>query len=894
MTFSQGGDVLFTATVRPNLGLAFLDGTTARGSLIHQRAQLASSSSAKLSPELLHRRLCHLSYSKIDQLINKGLVTGVAVQGNMPSDAVCEPCLAGKQHRDPFPKQASTRMTEPLSLVHSDLHGPLPVQTFSHFRYWISFIDDYSRFAHVFLLKNKSEAFGAFKRYKALVENQLGCSIKMLRDDKGGEYVSHKFDQLTWEAGISRQRTAPGTPQQNGVAERFNRTAEERITAMLADAGLPLQFWGEAVNAYMEVHNVCPTSAVPDATPHQRFLKVLPDISHFRRFGCPAFVHVPKKERKHLHSHTRKCVMVGYQPGTKAWRFWDPALRKIIISRDAVFLEQQAQGGKQDSVPTPPKPPSSPLPTVASSDDDDEPVSKVHPIPIVPTPPLSPHIQAQPEAPQIEAQPEAQPEPQEPAPLRRSTRIKKPAQDWWKLPPPAEPKPVEEERDLEVDTSSSGSLDEPDLENAQDEHALMTFAPKTYWQAMTSPDRDRWQEAATDEFLGCQVCWDIEPLPTGKKAISSKWVFTLKERPDGSVERYKARIVAKGFQQIPGLDYDETFAPVAKLVSIRAILSIAAIEDWEIDQVDFTQAFTNGDLEEDVYMKQPEGFHEGGPEMVCHLKRALYGLKQAPRQWYKKMDALLLSLGFLRSEVDHCLYYLIRDGVKHVIPLWVDDQLLACNDRPTLDWVKSELAKVFAMKDLGPIRDYLGLEAVRDRPNWRLYLSQTKLLQRVLERFFMSGAKLVSTPLDCGVPLSSSTSPQTEEEQLMMKKVLYLSAVGSLMYLAVGTRPDIAQAVGALGQFNSNPGLEHWHAVQRVLRYLKGTQNHKLCLGRSPKNSPLSLPQSICLTGYSDSDFAGAHDGLARRSTSGYVFYLGGGAVSWSSKRQTSITPFHY
>jgi len=653
---------------------------------------------------------------------------------------------------------------------------------------------------------------------------------------------------------------------------------------MLADAGLPLQFWGEAMNAYMEVHNVCPTSAVPDTTPHQRFLKVLPDISHFRRFGCPAFVHVPKKERKHLHSHTRKCIMLGYQPGTKAWRFWDPAQRKVIISRDAVFLEQQAQGGNvQDSVPAPLKPLSCTTPTFASSDD--EPISKAPPTPRAPTPPASPQLQAQPEAPQIEVQPDLP----EPAPLRRSTRIRKPAQDWWKLPPPAAPKPVEEERDTGEDTQSSGSLDDANLENAQDELALKTFAPRTYWQAMTSPERDRWQEAATEEFLGCQVCWDIEPLPAGKKAISSKWVFTTKERIDGSVERYKARIVAKGFQQIPGLDYDETFAPVAKLVTIRVILSIAAIEDWEIDQVDFTQAFTNGDLEEDVYMKQPEGFHEGGPEMVCHLKRALYGLKQAPRQWYKKMDELLLSLGFVRSEVDHCLFYLIRDGVKHVIPLYVDDQLLACNDRPTLDWVKGELAKAFPMKDLGPIQDYLGLEAVRDRPNRRLYLSQTKLLKKVLERFFMSGAKPVSTPLDCGVPLSSSMSPQTDEERLLMKKVPYLSAVGSLMYLAVGTRPDIAQAVGALGQFNSNPGLGHWHGVQRVLRYLQGTQDHKLCLGRSPEDSPLPLPQSVCLTGYSDSDYAGAHDGLARRSTSGYVFYIGGGAVSWSSKRQTSV-----
>ena len=887
MTFSQRGVVLFTATVKPDLGLAFLDGTTALGSKIRERAQIASS--AVLSPELLHRRLCHLSYSKIDQLIKGGLVTGVTVHGNMPTDAVCEPCLAGKQHRQPFPKQSSTRMTEPLSLVHSDLHGPLPVQTFSHCRYWISFIDDYSRFAHVFLLKNKSEALAAFKRYKALVENQLGCSIKALRDDKGGEYVSHEFDQLTWEAGISRQRTAPGTPQQNGVAERFNRTSEERITAMLADAGLPLQFWGEAMNAYMEVHNVCPTSAVPDTTPHQRFLKVLPDISHLRRFGSPAFVHVPKKERKHLQSHTRKCIMLGYQPGTKAWRFWDQAQRKVIVSRDAVFIEQQAQGGKQDSVPTPPKPPSSSPPTYVSSDDDS---SNAPPPPRAlnppPSPPLSPQAQAQPDAPpQIQAQPGAQ----EPAPLRRSTRIRKPAQDWWKLPQPVTPAPmpVEEEQNSGGDAQSSGSLDDADLENAQDELALKTFAPNSYWHAMTSPESDRWHEAAVEEYLGCTVCWDIVPLPAGKKAIPSKWVFTLKERLDGSVERYKARIVAKGFQQIPGLDYDETFAPVAKLVSIRAILSIAALEDWEIDQVDFTQAFLNGDLEEDIYMKQPEGFHEGGPEMVCHLKRALYGLKQAPRQWYKKMDQLLLSLGFVRSEVDHCLFYLTRDGVKHVIPVYVDDQLLACNDRPTLDWVKSELAKAFPMKDLGPIKDYLGLEAVRDRPNRRLYLSQTKLLKRVLERFFMSGSKPVSTPLDSGVPLSTSMSPQTEEEQLMMKKVPYLSAVGSLMYLAVGTRPDIAQAVGALGQFNSNPGLGHWHGVQRVLRYLCGTQDHKLCLGRSPEDSPLTLPSSVCLTGYSDSDYAGAHDGLARRSTSGYVFYLGGGAVSWSSKRQTSV-----
>jgi len=296
--------------------------------------------------------------------------------------------------------------------------------------------------------------------------------------------------------------------------------------------------------------------------------------------------------------------------------------------------------------------------------------------------------------------------------------------------------------------------------------------------------------------------------------------------------------------------------------------------------MDVSSAFLNGDLDEEIYMAQPEGFAAQGQEhLVCRLKKSLYGLKQSPRQWYQKLHSTLSDLGFSRCASDHCVWIWAKDGIKVIIPAYVDDLTLACNNVPTLKRIKEELKKRYKMRDLGPIAYILGIEVIRDRANRKMYLSQRKHVSDVLERFQMADSRPVSTPLSKSSPLTKEDCPQSPEDLEYMKSVPYLSAVGSLMYLSVGTRPDISFAVGALSRFNANPGQAHWKQVQHVFKYLAGTKDLMLCYGPGQDGTSLHL--------YSDADYAGDVD--SARSTSGHTVFIGKCLVNWSSKRQPVV-----
>ena len=374
--------------------------------------------------------------------------------------------------------------------------------------------------------------------------------------------------------------------------------------------------------------------------------------------------------------------------------------------------------------------------------------------------------------------------------------------------------------------------------------------------------------------------WELVPLPKGQKWVGSKWVFKIKENVDGSVEWYKVRIVAQGFSQKPHLDYTETFAPVAKFASLRTILAIAAIEDMELHHMDVSSAFLNGDLEEDIYMAQPEGFVEPGQEhLVCRLKKSLYGLKQSPRQWYQKLHETFTSMGFKRCPSDNSIWVWAKDKVKVIIPVYVDDLTLACNNLTSLNELKSQLKAKFEMRDLGELNYILGLEIRRDRSKQKIYLSQRKHTLDILRRFNHEHSRPLSTPLDHNITLSK-VEDMSQEEQDYMSSIPYLSAVGSLMYLAIGTRPDIAFAVGLLSRFNSCPAKVHWNAIQHVFKYLKGTVDLGLEFGPSASGGVVS---SV----FSDSDYAG--DTEKARSTSGYATFIGASCVNWSSRRQATV-----
>jgi transposase InsO family protein len=455
MRFICENTLLFTAQINEN-NAAFLDGTTEANP-----ESVNFTSTLPLDISLWHRRLAHHDYNSVKQMISKHLVTGIKIESKQAPDPICEPCLSGKMNANPFPSSTS-RSTKALELIHTDLHGPFKTRTISGYRYWITFIDDFTRFRAVMFLKSKDQAFDAFKRYKAYAETHLSSKIKSMRCDKGGEYISKEFIDFTQHHGITRQYTVRARPQQNGVAERANRTIQEHVTAMLQESRLPPSFLGQAVASYIHVWNRCSTTSLRDMTPYELWFGKKPDISHLRVWGCTAYVHIQKDKRTGIGSHMEKCVFVGYPDGYKGWTFYNPTTKQTIISERAEFDERYFPGLKHTSTidsPFEPPPPTFYHPVLDSGGDNEPETNPTHdhrspspePIPDDPdalqllpdAPEALPDVPATP--PQIPRQidpvtPTPSPEPipmQIPSPdlplaIRRSRRVIQPPREWWK------------------------------------------------------------------------------------------------------------------------------------------------------------------------------------------------------------------------------------------------------------------------------------------------------------------------------------------------------------------------------------------------------------------------------------------------------------------------------
>ncbi|KZV54184.1 hypothetical protein F511_36903 [Dorcoceras hygrometricum] len=366
------------------------------------------------------------------------------------------------------------------------------------------------------------------------------------------------------------------------------------------------------------------------------------------------------------------------------------------------------------------------------------------------------------------------------------------------------------------------------------------------------------------------VSWQA---PSNAPIIGCKWVFKLKFNPDGSVARHKARLVAKGCSQTPGLDYTETFSPVVKPCTIRIILTLAASKGWPIKQLDVNNAFLHGHLKDVVYMRQPPGFEvsSSGSPMVCRLHKAIYGLKQAPRAWFHRLTHSLQAFGFVSSKADPSLF--IKSSSTSVIYLlvYVDDIIVTGSDSSQILAMIQHLNAQFSLKVLGDISYFLGIEVSR-LSDMSLFLTQTKYARDLLLRTKMDCAKPLPTPMSSGVTLSSQGSAAFEHP------TLYRSTVGALQYLTI-TRPDISYSVNKVCQFMQNPLESHWKAVKRILRYLCGTLNFGISLGRS---------RHLSLFGYCDADWGSDPDD--RRSVSGFCWFLGGSPISWSSKKQSVVS----
>lgn len=391
-------------------------------------------------------------------------------------------------------------------------------------------------------------------------------------------------------------------------------------------------------------------------------------------------------------------------------------------------------------------------------------------------------------------------------------------------------------------------------------------------EAKNGPHAVDWKSAMDEEIASHteNKTWSLSKLPNGRKAIKSKWVFKTKSDDKGNIIRYKARLVAKGCGQRFGIDYTETFSPVVRYNSIRYLLEFSVQRDLRIHQMDAVTAFLQGDIDEEIYMEQPEEYHDG-TDKVCKLNRSIYGLRQAGRQWNLKLDRALRKFGLRKSKLDPCIYY--TGDLCILIAIYVDDFLIFYRNERKLTEIKEYLHHSFKMKDMGPVKSCIGLNICQNEHS--IEVDQIGYVEEISCRFDMQDCKPVKNPVDTSAKLSIK---MVTTENSLVGRVPYQEAVGALLYLAQGTRPDIPFAVNNVSQFNNCHSEEHWKAVQRVFRYLRGTTRLKLRYSKSNMKD---------LIAYSDSDWASDLD--ERRSCTGFIIKMSGAAICWSSKRQSIV-----
>jgi hypothetical protein len=633
-----------------------------------------------------------------------------------------------------------------------------------------------------------------------------------------------------------------------------------------------------------------------------------------RIFGCLSWVHIDSQRRSKLDPKAWKGALVGYDPyNSKCYRVYDPITRKVKVTSHVTFDERRSLDtytsilSENTGTPRPAPLPQRERPIDPETEEPTWDTNKPDPVPPYPTP-SSPvvSIPIDDGAPTVIPQPESDDEKEEQE-LHHPT-TKNDSRFWSYVPvlsgttDPATPLPSAlppaEQRNLTWTTkepapSSSSSRTswcaDPtcSIPTRHKAHLMLHHVytaveggindPTTYLQAIRSPQSHEWTQAMRDEYdsLVANDTWILVPRPAGANIIGGKWVYKTKLDAQGKPIRYKARYVAKGFKQVQGVDYYDTYSPVTRMTSIRTLLAIAALEDWDLESMDVDTAFLNAKVEEEVFVRQPEGFEQmdtKGRPLVCKLQKSIYGLRQASHNWNKTIDAWLRDYGFTPTKTDLCAYLKKEQEQVLMILLWVDDLIIGGSSKDIIKRFKTSISKRFKMKSLGELQWVLGMEITRDRTNRKLKMTQVTYIKQMIERFGMTDCKSISTPAE-------GTLARCKEQQPTDSQ--YMSIVGSLLYASMVTRPDITFSVQALGRHLQSSGPEHLSAAKRVLRYLQGTKMLGIIFSGG-KNV-----QNTTLTGYSDSDWGGDPD--TRRSTTAYLFKFGGGPISWSSRLQPTV-----
>ncbi|KAK9055823.1 hypothetical protein SSX86_026908 [Deinandra increscens subsp. villosa] len=843
------------------------------------KAFVASTSTPKASFEEWHARLGHASFDVIKNLQSHGVISLTSL---LPKPTICSPCQMAKAHKLPF-NNNDKRALEPLDLVHCDLWGPSPVTSLHNYRYYAAFIDDHSRFCWFYPLKSKTEFYDALVIFLKFVQTQLSRKLKVFQSDGGTEFVNQKVQKLFEENGTFHRISCPYTPQQNGRVERKHRHIVETGLTMLFHAKLNINLWVEAFSSAVFIINRIPSKILEGNSPFEVLFKYKPDYNMFKPFGCRVYPLLRPYAGHKLAPRSIPCIFLGYSTKHKGFKCLDPISQRTYITRHARFDEHLFPQTSNTppttlnsidittfidcpniSYPTDSSPPSSPPEPNTSTK------AQTTPCVLCPTQPTSSKAQsAENQTNPNQAQPIDSP-PTTP-PSSSSTSVSSPSISPIPTPPPPPP-PLNSHP---MQTRAKSGIFKPKykanfVHSSPLHQALFSSSdPKTVTSALK---REEWKEAMRTELqaLHKNKTWSLVPRPTNRNIVGCKWLFRTKYRSDGSIDRHKARLVAQGFSQVPGVDFSHTFSPVVKAATVRIVLTLAVTNKWHMHQLDVNNAFLHGKLNETIYMEQPHGFVDASkPNHVCKLNKALYGLKQAPRAWFHRLSIFLKSYGFVCSQADPSLFIFNRNSCLMYLLVYVDDLILTGNQRHSLDAFINTLHDEFSIKDLGDINYFLGLEATHSPDG--LFLSQTKYAKEILTRANMMDAKPAHTPLGVNTSLTS-------EGESFHDPTFYRSIVGALQYLTI-TRPDLSFAVNQVSQYLQHPTIIHFQEVKRILRYLKGTVHLGLHFNRPGKTS---------IVGFSDADWARCLE--TRRSTYGYSIFLGGNLVSWSAKKQPTVS----
>lgn len=781
---------------------------------------------SKSSSLAWHHRLGHPSLHVFKQLISRQNLNVSSL-----STLDCNSCCSNKSHKLSF-STSSIISTAPLQYIYTDLWTS-PLHSYDGYKYYIIFVDHFTKYIWLYPLKRKSDTKEVFIRYKALVEKFFQLPLKILYSDNGGEYEALK-SYLALD-GITHLTTPPHTPQHNGVSERRHRHIVETFLTLLTHAHMPLDYWPHACITAVYLINRLPTPILNNDSPFFKLFGIQPNYHKLRSFGCLCFPWLKPYTTHKLDPKSKPCVFIGYSSTQSAYHCLDIDSKRIYTSRHVHFIEDQYPFDREHS--------SSPQPLSLLDKWAPLSITLIHP-PNTSTPPNHFTLQQQ----------EVYPSPPNPVTSQPTATSNQTCQSH-----------ATNNSYHPMTTRLQRGITKPINKLNLNVELTDVDIPKNITQALKSTV---WRQAMETEMkaLIANQTWTLVPSSTSHNLVGCKWVFRIKRDQHGTITQYKARLVARGFHQREGIDYGDTFSPVVKPATVRLVLSLAVSNNWNIRQLDINNAFLQGTLTDAVYVTQPPGFVDPHhPTHVCQLKKALYGLKQAPRAWYTELKNHLITMGFRNTISDSSLFVFQDAGVIIYLLVYVDDIIVTSNATDALNKFILNLATRFSLKDLGPLSYFLGVEVLKHPKG--IFLSQKRYIQDLLTKANMDGCNNIATPLPMNPPLSVNGTP-------LDNPTAYRALLGSLQYLSL-TRPDISFAVNKLAQYMQRPTTSHWQSLHRLLRYLSGTINMGLIIHA---HSPQSLHA------YSDADWARDKDDYI--STTAYIVYLGRNAISWASRKQ--------